>query len=128
MNSLFIEHETSLEPAGVRHGPGHDEYVPNVVRLERIAPLVAPSDPFEMPVAFQSRHLCLRVQEDRRVVFDTPHEVPRHRLCQPIGANEDVHLFRGLCEEHGRLPAELPPPITTTSWPTHNCASIGVAA
>src|SRR5689334_7928229 len=42
--SLLVERETAREPARVRHGAGHHEYLLNRVRLDLAGALVAPAE------------------------------------------------------------------------------------
>ena len=75
----------------------------NVVRVEGAGPVVAPPDPFDMPVSFQGDDLCACAQDNRGVVLDAANEIARHRVCQPVAADQYLHASGGLREKHRRL-------------------------
>ncbi len=57
-----------------------------------------------MPIPFQGDDLGARPQDDHGVVFDAANEVTRHRVGQPLSANQHVDALRRLGEKHGGLP------------------------
>ena len=128
MNPLSSSATQPSSHAGVRHGAGHHEHVPDVVRLDGAVSVVAPPDALEMPFAFERDDLRVRPQRDRGVVLDAANEVARHRVGQPVRREPAcARAWRVCARNTAAWPAELPPPTTMTSSPTHSCASIGVA-
>lgn len=101
--TFVIEHDAALEPAGVWHGAGHDEHVSHVLYLNAVIRIVAPANAFEMSISFHADELSPGVQEDLRIVFDAPNEVPGHGVCQSVRPNQHVHALDTLCEEYRGL-------------------------
>ena len=66
----------------------------NVLCIDTAGSIVGPSDPLEIPVSFQSDEARTRMQGDRRIVFDAPNEIPRHRLREAVSSNQHVHVLR----------------------------------
>ena len=73
------------------------------MRLDDPGLTVTALDALEMPNAVERHELGSRVNRNRRMVVDATYEVPRHRLCQGILANEQVDVPGGLREEHRGL-------------------------
>ena len=51
------------------------------------------------PSPCQCDDLGMRVQDDRGVLFDAANEIARHRVRQPLGADQHVHALRASARE-----------------------------
>ena len=124
MNPLLVECEAAIQPAGIRNGARHHEHMSDVMGLDDARLVIAPLDAIEIPVAVQRHELGSRPQRDGRMLLDSTNQVARHRVCQPILADQEVDVIGRLREKHGSLTRGVPPPTITTSSPTHSCDSM----
>src|SRR5438874_13464887 len=70
-----IERQAPGEPLSARLRPGHREYVPNVLFLDRPAGTGTPRDALQMAVPFQADDLGAREEVDARVRFDAADQI-----------------------------------------------------
>src|SRR3954451_22487667 len=71
----------------------------DLARLLFASSLRTPAHPLKAIGSFERDDLRLGAQLNRRALLDSPNEITRHRLRQPLRADEDVHAVRVLREK-----------------------------
>src|SRR6266550_175872 len=100
---VVVEREAAVQPAGARHRARHGEDVPDAVRLDASALVIAPAHALEVAVALEAHDLRAYMPDDGRMVLDAADQVARHRIGQTRRADHHVHSPGGLGQEHRRL-------------------------
>jgi hypothetical protein len=81
----------------------------DVMPLDDARAAVAPLDAIEVPVAVERHEFRSRPQRNRRMLLYSTNEVGRHRICQPVLADQEVDALGRLREKHRSLTRGVPP-------------------
>src|SRR5215469_7882647 len=73
--AFVVEHDATIEPAGVGVRSGHYEHVSDVLLLAFAGLAIPPRDPFEMLDAFQADNFHVCQQADVRRLFNATNEI-----------------------------------------------------
>lgn len=101
--SLLVERDTAVEPAGVRHRTRHDEHVADVLGLNAPGRVVPPAHALDVVASLEGDDFRVRAQDDRGIVFDAANQVARHAVGQTVRPDEHLHTPRRLRKKHGGL-------------------------
>ena len=128
MNPFASSATQPSQPRRVRHRAHHDEHVPDVAGLDAAVSVVAPAHALELVAAFERDDLRSRA-ERRSSGFPRCGGSGSATWCRPGRPTRTSRCTcRADCARNtAAWPAELPPPTTITSSPSHSCASTNVA-
>src|SRR5437899_1942112 len=77
---LVIECDAPVQPVPAGHRARHGEHVPDALRLDLPALVVAPGHALEVTVPLEAHDLRMRVADDGWMVLDAPDQIARHGI------------------------------------------------